>query len=426
MARQPDEVQQLKDDAAVLSRDGRDVSVFDLTAWMADHRPQGGGQLCRLLARPVLHRCRQEKIDVIDATVSEHRDFGKALIEQVLPGILVKCLQLDALLSKRRPRSITACRGRPPEKRALLLLASVHDVPSIDIQPTGLSPGPIHRRPIGDRVLVPDRRSRKLIVDRFASPEERVTPVGSVPFLNGLERASALGQEATRLRIGWPHDGRKVLLFCPSAGRDEFYDGLLSLAIKALSGQDRAFVVVKPHPKQSSASIQTYRSILGKAAPNLETRIEPGLDIYEAIIGCDLVLTGFSTVGLEASLCGRPVLAYTRGLPLAAPIDYVMGYLPLTFDCPDALEDALVDAMRDGPIMSEAQQRLARYRRENPEMFDMQVAERMAEIVMAMPASACPPVIADGLALDIAQLKRDEDVIASALAATPLGRRART
>jgi hypothetical protein len=69
----------------------------------------------------------------------------------------------------------------------------------------------------------------------------------------------------------------------------------------------RLRVLVKPHPRDDLGDLRLVLEELG--APR-EALLPKKLDLYELLASADVILTAFSTVGVEAIMLGRPVVVF--------------------------------------------------------------------------------------------------------------------
>jgi hypothetical protein len=77
-------------------------------------------------------------------------------------------------------------------------------------------------------------------------------------------------------------------------------------------------LIVRPHPSQDLAEIQRVSS----AFPLERISLQPDSSVFDLLSACDMLITQFSTVAIEAAVLGKPVItANFNGMP--DPVPYV-------------------------------------------------------------------------------------------------------
>lgn len=144
-----------------------------------------------------------------------------------------------------------------------------------------------------------------------------------------------------RKRLGVP-SGKKVVLMALSstdemnafgtAYQESSYPGgvfpsqreMVDTAIEWARNQSDIFLVIRPHPRENphgrntvkSAMTSVWAEVLQKLPTNVVADdVEQGNSLYDVMNVTDVVVTGWSTVGLEASAFGKTVVLYDKALP---------------------------------------------------------------------------------------------------------------
>lgn len=128
----------------------------------------------------------------------------------------------------------------------------------------------------------------------FGVEEEQLFNIG-LPRIDYL-----LEQEQANRALAWEQyprlRGKTVVLYAPTFRRGSLAD---YREITAAFDPDRFALIVKPHPNQALADPES-----------LEAYACPGLTTMQALDACDIVITDYSAISLEAAVLGRPIYFY--------------------------------------------------------------------------------------------------------------------
>lgn len=151
------------------------------------------------------------------------------------------------------------------------------------------------------------------------------------------------GLEASdmRKRLGVPSGKRIVLIALSStdevnavgtAFQESSYPGIVfpsqremvEAAIEWARNRSDIFLVIRPHPRENPHARNTVKSAMTSVwadiLQNLPTNVvaddvDQGNSLYDVMNVTDVVVTGWSTVGVEASAFGKSVVLYDKTLP---------------------------------------------------------------------------------------------------------------
>ncbi|MEL7454858.1 MAG: hypothetical protein AAGJ50_15995, partial [Pseudomonadota bacterium] len=174
--------------------------------------------------------------------------------------------------------------------------------PSVTVQNALLFKGYTYTRPTGSIITAIDTHQRDVLVDGFGVPKESVLVCGSPRF-------DTISRSATQRTVQSNMADHPVALFATQPGiEDVAVRVLCTLSERVLPANSGLRVRVKMHPRSTAADITKLRSTIEDltSARNFEL-LESG-DIDTLIDECDLVLTAYSNVGLEAAIRGKPVI----------------------------------------------------------------------------------------------------------------------
>jgi len=216
---------------------------------------------------------------------------------------------LRAAIEQLRP-SLVLATNSPRAERAAIMAAGQCGVPAVchvdlfgtqEIQWIG-QPG------YGERVCVLNKEVKRQFVD-FGRGDDEVIVTGN-PAFDELRDAAVIAEgEALRAARGWS-DERITVLWASSVEPErhpftgQAGDPSLTIRIEAylrqlVAGSDRYRLVVRYHPSEHTRFVEQ---------PNVY--FSPTTESLGALLhAVDIVVVTASTVGLQASLAGRPVIA---------------------------------------------------------------------------------------------------------------------
>lgn len=248
-----------------------------------------------------------------------------SLFERVIPE-----LGIDVVVATNSPRS----------EQAAIIAASRLGVPSVCILDMfGLRADWIMQPGFADRVCVLSESVRGLLVERGRSADE-VVVTGNPAF-------DALVDVRERRADTGPHDGFRVLWASHPEPAVHPFDGTPGNA--ALAGDIAGelvrcawrhpdwTIVARPHPSEHDLAIDGPANITVVAGDDLDARLA----------WADVVVTAVSTVGLQASLAGIPVVA-VDGSVLAPDVPYAEYGFAHAADV--ATLGATLEQLRDDPV----------------------------------------------------------------------------
>ena len=227
------------------------------------------------------------------------------------------------------------------------------------------------------RYAVAGQSAKDAYVQRGVAPDN--VYVTGQPRFDALLKREFNG-ERLRTKLGIPGDkGIIVLATQHLAGglrTEEKLRDFVEIVVRAASQFPNHVLVVKPHPQEDE---EFYRRILMEMG---ETKVvvRQKVDIYQLLHACDLLITGHSTVALEAMLLGKPVLT----INLTGKPD-LMPYASSGAAIGVYQKKDLVPAMTDALFNAQARNELARCRQafviEHAYKADGQASKMVAEVI---------------------------------------------
>lgn len=203
------------------------------------------------------------------------------------------------LLEKYQPSIVILLNEISLLDRLMGLVCTFAGIPSISIQ-HGLFIGYAYHKLATDKVIVWGEEP-KLFWEQAGCAPERVVSVGAL----GHEKWAALNTSNSQVS----QVGRPQILFLgqnPAAFiTHETHSKTVQAVFRAIKMLPEYDFVVKPHPAENSDPY--YQAYQDHSTISNGEIITDGA-VEDAILSSDLVITVFSTAGLEAMLLGKPVI----------------------------------------------------------------------------------------------------------------------
>lgn len=190
---------------------------------------------------------------------------------------------------------VVVCPGRP--MRSTLLVAAARSVNrrTIEIQSGTIAKTRRFVAPQADKVLVMDEESRETYA--HLGRTDGVEIVGSIRLDYDLDKYRSISRDDAREKIGFPPDRDLWTLASQPIG----VDAMRQIAAVVFEAARRcgASVMVKMHPNETPDYERAYLEV-GKRCKGANIIVERKISSVLAAIASDMVLTHFSTVGIEA------------------------------------------------------------------------------------------------------------------------------
>jgi hypothetical protein len=180
------------------------------------------------------------------------------------------------------------------------LVAAQVGTPSISIQ-HGLYIGYAYRKLATDKVIVWGTEPKKFWEQRGCKPEQ-VMNVGSFAHEKWrvlIEKNCTVFSDGRRPQILFL--GQNPAAFISAQTHRKTINAVFR-AIQALPEYD---FMIKPHPAENP---EPYHAAYNQLVSNVNVKIRETGSVEDVILESDLVITVFSTAGLEAMLLGKPVI----------------------------------------------------------------------------------------------------------------------
>ena len=279
------------------------------------------------------------------------------------------------------PRTISvACPGRQWHTEVAHIRAAQAGRCSVTIQNAYMTRGYTYTRPTGDVVTAIDTWSRDVLAADYKVPLESIL-VASTPRFDYLSamRSGDREQACATLDVV-PTD--YIILYAAQEGLEAEARRVLNALASVRESAQPITVLVKLHPRSSDEVLVDLRDWATQLRGNHKLIVERSWPIEVTLAACDLVITAYSNVGIEAAILGKPVLVShfgTEDLPL--PLDQLgIGFVART---EAALSEFVFTLQNDAECSSECTAIQQAYFDANPVMRTGRSAEVIADRIKA-------------------------------------------
>lgn len=235
----------------------------------------------------------------------------RAAILQNLPQVCETLANARSLLEQFRPKVLVVGNDITFEGRGACRVAAAQGVPTAVFMHGSLTGDPLQSQHCADRVLVFGNIHRQELVDQ-GLPHEQIVVCGA-PSLDKrpVQTGKVHARLAARLDL---HDGEPWILVATSGPGNRIshahHEHVIASLMRLSAALPEVPIVIKLHRKDK---LEYYWEGL-KDCPSNKIRVVPHdaygfpREIFEWLQGCSMVLTGASTVALEAMLMDVPVI----------------------------------------------------------------------------------------------------------------------
>jgi hypothetical protein len=199
---------------------------------------------------------------------------------------------------------------------------------------------PRYKKPSCEHVIVMDSLSEKIFKKGFSLSDDEVVCLGAPR----MDRLSAVSDSEEATLVSDELLNKKVLLIATqhfSLEDNVYHVEALSKAVKKLENKD-AYLLVKIHPSEPTINDQRYVEICQKYLESHQFCVKRDGDILSLLAASEIVITGYSNVGLESAIKRTPVmLVNLTGTTYPFPIEE-MGFSPMVYT-----EDGVIQFVDD-------------------------------------------------------------------------------
>lgn len=294
-------------------------------------------------------------------------------------------------LERTRPRVLVVGNDLTIEGRAGVRVAAQRGIPVVAYMHGALANNVLHARHCADRFLVHGPRHRDDLLRRGLS-ETQIEVIGA-PYLD--KRPQASDQLDPRLQAAFGlRPGEPWLLVATSGPGNAVSLAHHQQVVENLARLSAALpqvpLVIKLHRKDSPNNYERLQAGVAAGRVAISPYGDPRVpyDIFQWLPGCPLLLTGTSTVAVEAMLMQVPVITMDF-CDEARGIDFIDEGATLHCRTGDELEAAVRQVLA-GPAPAELHARAQAYVASAYYKLDGRAAERGADVICHLAARGTP------------------------------------
>lgn len=391
--------------AKALRKNGEQVAFFacqpkvqqmlDQARWPAVSPYAAWPDRLRMARRDALERVKALlAVDAISVPQIANVNLDQEVLVETLRNRLAQFLPLacqavtnaQLALEQFGPKALVVGNDITFEGRAGALVARKKDIPSVVLMHGSFAVHDIQRLHIADKILVYGEAYRNALL-HDGIEESRIEVTGA-PYLDGIPTPSGRMHPliARRLRISSETPVILVATSGPGHVVSEKHHAFVIQQIARLSARmpDVAFLV-KLHRKDR---IDYYHPII-RQIPYAKLHIAPHgargypSSIFDWLQGCRMVLTGSSTVALEAMIQKVPVVTMDFVGEISG-VEFIDASATVHVTSPDELELAVRNLLYTPEVYQENMQNAARYIASAFFRVDGHSSERAAQAISAI------------------------------------------
>jgi hypothetical protein len=366
-------------------RQAGQIPVYTLRAWprtVHAARREAAGRVQQLASWTAekIPRFRQEGME---------QDLSETYWSELAESLPMACeavANARAVLRICSPKLLIVGNDITLEGRAACLVARQRNVPTAVLQHGHGVGNPLHRLHRADRVVVYGDAQRRDLV-RLGIDENRVLTCGA-PYLDRrpLQTGKVHPDLARLLELG--PDQPWILVATSGPGHRVSHDQH-TVVIEQLMGLSNRFpqvtFAVKLHRKDHA---NYYREVAERLGAHRLRIIPDGApeyprDIFDWLQGCSAVLTGASTVAIEAMLMNVPVITMDFCDEIHG-IDFIEAGATLHVTSGSQLDEQLRAALDHPEVVRQLNVKVAEYLHDSFFALDGQSAQRTAKALIAL------------------------------------------
>jgi hypothetical protein len=231
------------------------------------------------------------------------------LLQELVEGDWIEYLGalevLNRSFSEKKPNLVVVSSQYAPFTRVVLLLAQLHGIPSLLIQPMQINNPFECLLDAVNSVAVADKETRDRYLERNGHEREGIYVTGTPR----LDKVARVGREThpsevrRELGIG---ESEKILVFATQPIGTDDLTRMTRALWRVTARYPDCRLVVRPHPREKT---DFYERLLSEPGfDGLQPVLVAGFDTMRLVAACDLLATSFSNVALEAAIMGKSVL----------------------------------------------------------------------------------------------------------------------
>jgi len=282
---------------------------------------------------------------------------------------------IQHIIKTERPDIIIVLDDRGRFGRTVTRIGSLKNIPTLILQHGAVADHPLFGPIFADKMAVFGERSKKVLVKRGVEPEKLVGT--GQPRFDKLVGKDFAGKKEIYHQLNINDD--KGLVVLTTQLDDSEGEAVFRNVADAMKKFPEKHLIVKVHP---GGSIDFYQRIANEMGIN-NVVITKNIDLYGLLNACDVMLTSFSTTGLEAMILGKPVITINlTGIPDIVP--YAESGAAIGVCKPEELASAINSALYDEKTRKSLEEMRKKFVYESAYKMDGKASERVAGLIEEM------------------------------------------
>lgn len=228
--------------------------------------------------------------------------------------------------------------------------------------------------PLPDKTLVFGENQKRFLVEKGCYPESKIEVTGSQRWdvLASADKLYNKQRIYKTLKIG---EGKKIVVFTSQPVSNEENLKILKALLKTFEKFPELTLVIKIHPVENTGF---YRKIAKDRAI-----VVKNIDLYELLYASELMITYYSTTGLEAMILGRPVIVINlSGQP--DKVNYVREGAAIGVYKEEDLAKAVGDTITNEKVKEKLKTQMEKFVYKSCYKTDGKAARRIADVIEKM------------------------------------------
>lgn len=328
------------------------------------------------------------------------RDELERIFLAELPAIVRYIELAKRIMEVERPDIMVVAAETLPSNKALVVAGNLRGIPALAVQhgviaPVGdaiidypcsweeLNGTPSKKLTLPQRFAVYGESVKKVLMKEIGYPfEERLVITGQ-PQYDVLAKADKVFDRES-FCAKWDIDVMKRIVLIASqtfhiaGNRDDFFRGISW----ALKDDHQMQIVIKPHPVEEAKWHKWYKELMSEMG--IKALVLPQKsNTYEALYACDVLITFYSTIALEAMILGKPVVTVNL-TSQPDPMPYASKGAALGVYKAEDIAPAVKKALEDKETRERLEQGRQRYLYEQFYKLDGQATKRVVDLIYNM------------------------------------------
>jgi UDP-N-acetylglucosamine 2-epimerase len=249
------------------------------------------------------------------------KDKYKFLITNRFPEAIKYIEIAKNLIKQENPSAVLPVDETGMYSRAILVAAKENKIPTLGMQhgiiskesfeyihlPKEISKDSSHKSPfcpIPDKTFVYGDYTKKLLIKEGNYPQKTIEVTGQ-PRYDFISKVDNIFKKEEVYKKFNLDPQKKLVIFATEALEDEESGDLPNAVIQGIKELDPVNFIIKLHPREYKE--QYYKSLLKKH--NVSAKVIRDYNTFKLLYACDTVIIMHSTIGLEAAMFNKPVVA---------------------------------------------------------------------------------------------------------------------